>query len=147
MWEIPGVEYVYSTSQPGRSLVVVRFRVGEDVERSLVKLNQKLQNHADRIPPGASPPVVKARSIDDVPILALTFHSRHLDHLTLRRVAAQVDAEIKHVPEVSETTLIGGYRRAGQGPCSTRAPRAARDWGHRSGPASARPIARRSPAP
>jgi multidrug efflux pump subunit AcrB len=111
MWEIPGVEYVYSTSQPGRSLVVVRFRVGEDVERSLVKLNQKLQNHADRIPPGASPPVVKARSIDDVPILALTFHSRHLDHLTLRRVAAQVDAEIKHVPEVSETTLIGGYRR------------------------------------
>jgi multidrug efflux pump subunit AcrB len=111
MWEIPGVEYVYSTSQPGSSLVIVRFRVGEDVERSLVKLNQKLQNHADRIPPGASPAVVKARSIDDVPILALTFHSRHYDHLTLRRVAAQVDAEIKHVPEVSETTLIGGYRR------------------------------------
>ena len=111
MWEIPGVEYVYSTSQPGRSLVVVRFRVGEDVERSLVKLNQKLQNHSDRIPPGASPPIVKARSIDDVPILALTFHSRHYDHLTLRRVAAQVDAEIKHLPEVSETTLIGGYRR------------------------------------
>ena len=111
MWEIPGVEYVYSTSQPGRSLVVVRFRVGEDVERSLVKLNQKLQNNADRIPPGASPALVKARSIDDVPILALTFHSRRYDHLTLRRVAAQVDAEIKHVPEVSETTLIGGYRR------------------------------------
>ncbi|RPH72905.1 MAG: efflux RND transporter permease subunit [Myxococcaceae bacterium] len=111
MWEIPGVEYVYSTSQPGRSLVVVRFRVGEDVERSLVKLNQKLQNHSDRIPPGASPSMVKARSIDDVPILALTFHSRLHDHLTLRRVAAQVDAEIKHLPEVSETTLIGGYRR------------------------------------
>ncbi|HZJ52893.1 MAG TPA: efflux RND transporter permease subunit, partial [Myxococcaceae bacterium] len=111
MWEIPGVEYVYSTSQPGRSLVVVRFRVGEDVERSLVKLNQKLQNHSDRIPPGASPPTVKARSIDDVPILALTFHSPLHDHLTLRRVAAQVDAEIKHLPEVSETTLIGGYRR------------------------------------
>ena len=111
MWEIPGVEYVYSTSQPGNSLVIVRFRVGEDVERSLVKLNQKLQNHADRIPPGASLPVVKARSIDDVPILALTFHSSSYDHLTLRRIAAQVDAEIKHVPEVSEATLIGGYRR------------------------------------
>jgi multidrug efflux pump subunit AcrB len=111
MWEIPGVEYVYSTSQPGRALIVVRFRVGEDVERSLVKLNQKLQAHADRIPPGASPPLVKARSIDDVPILALTFHSRRYDHLSLRRVAAQVESEIKHVPEVSETTLIGGYRR------------------------------------
>jgi multidrug efflux pump subunit AcrB len=111
LWEIPGVEYVYSTSQPGRSLVVVRFRVGEDVERSLVKLHQKLSAHADSLPPGASPPLVRARSIDDVPILALSFHSRRYDHLTLRRVAAEVGARIKHVPEVSEIQLIGGYRR------------------------------------
>jgi multidrug efflux pump subunit AcrB len=110
-WEIPGVEYVYSTSQPGRSMVVVRYRVGDDPERSLVRLQRKLQANADRIPAGASPPLVKARSIDDVPILALTFHSGSEDHLALRRVAAQVEAEIKHVPEVSETLLIGGYRR------------------------------------
>ena len=111
MWEIPGVEYVYSTSEPGRALIVVRYRVGQNTEQSLVKLYQKLQAHPDRLPPEASPPLVKARSVDDVPILALTFHSKRYDHLTLRRVAAQVDAEIKHVPEVSETTLIGGYRR------------------------------------
>jgi multidrug efflux pump subunit AcrB len=111
MWEIPGVEYVYSTSQPGQSLVVVRFRVGDDPERSLVKLHQKLEASADRMPAGASRPLVKARSIDDVPILALTFHSERYDHVALRRLAAQVDAEIKHVPEVSATTLIGGYRR------------------------------------
>ncbi len=111
LWEIPGVEYVYSTSQPGRSLTIVRFKVGEDVERSLVKLHQKLDANADRIPPGVSPPLIKARSIDDVPILALTFHSRNYDHLALRRIAAQVDAEIKRVPEVSEATLIGGLRR------------------------------------
>ena len=111
LWEIPGVEYVYSTSQPGQSLVVVRFRVGDDVERSLVKLHQKLDGNADRMPPGVSPPLIKARSIDDVPILALTFHSKRYDHLALRRIAAQVDAEIKSVPEVSETTLIGGLRR------------------------------------
>ena len=110
-WEIAGVEYVYSTSQPGRALVVVRYRVGEDPERALVKLSRKLQASADRMPPGASPPLVKSRSIDDIPILALTFHSREVDHLTLRRVAAEVAAEIKHLPEVSETLLIGGYRR------------------------------------
>jgi multidrug efflux pump subunit AcrB len=110
-WEIPGVEYVYSTSQPGRSLVAVRFRVGENPEQALVRLQRRLQASADRIPDGASPPLVKARSIDDVPILALTFHSGSQDHLALRRVAAQVEAEIKHVPEVSETFLIGGYRR------------------------------------
>ena len=110
-WEVPGIEYVYSTSQPGRALVVARFRVGDDPERSLVKLQRKLEANADRIPSGASPPLIKARSIDDVPILALTFHSSRQDHFALRRVAAQVEAEVKHVPDVSETSLLGGYRR------------------------------------
>ncbi len=111
-WEIPGVEYVYSTSQPGRMMAIVRFEVGEDVERSLVKLQQKIDASQDRMPRGVAPPLVKLRSIDDVPILALTFHSRKHDQLTLRRLAAEVAARVKRVPEVSETTLIGGVRRA-----------------------------------
>src|SRR5437868_123912 len=71
LWEIPGVEYIYSTSRPSESLAIVRFKVGEDVEKSLVKLNQKMQSNFDRIPPGVSHPLIKPRSIDDVPILAL----------------------------------------------------------------------------
>ena len=78
LWEIPGVEYIYSTSSEGQSLVIVRFKVGEDMESSLVKLNQKLQPNYDKIPHGVSTPLIKARTIDDVPILALTFHSRAL---------------------------------------------------------------------
>jgi hypothetical protein len=61
LWEISGVEYIYSTSKSGESLVIVRFKVGEDMERSLVKLNQKLQQNFDRIPHGVSAPLVKAR--------------------------------------------------------------------------------------
>jgi multidrug efflux pump subunit AcrB len=111
LWEIAGVEYIYSTSSPGQSLVIVRFRVGEDVERSLVKLNQKLQMNFDRIPHGVSQPLIKPRSIDDVPILALTFHSPRYDALTLRRLVAQVDDVVKQAPMVAETTIIGGQRR------------------------------------
>ena len=111
LWEIPGVEYIYSTSRPGESLVIVRFKVGEDMERSIVKLNQKLQSNFDRIPHGVSTPLIKAKSIDDVPILALTFHSSRYDHLTLRRLVAQVDDAVKQVPLVAETTLIGGAQR------------------------------------
>ncbi|MCI0748357.1 MAG: efflux RND transporter permease subunit [Verrucomicrobia subdivision 3 bacterium] len=111
LWEIPGVEYIYSTSRPGESLAIVRFKVGEDVEKSLVKLNQKLQSNFDRIPHGVSPPLIKPKSIDDVPILALTFHSAHYDHLTLRRLVAQVDDAVKQVPLVAETTIIGGAKR------------------------------------
>ncbi len=111
IWEIPGVEYVYSISRPGEALVIVRYLVGEDVERSLVKLNQKLQSNFDRIPPGVSFPILKPRSIDDVPILALTFHSRRHDHYDLRRVVAEIEEQIKQVPDVSETAIIGGLRR------------------------------------
>lgn len=111
LWEISGVEYIYSTSQPGQSLVIVRFKVGEDVERSLVKLTEKLRSNFDRIPHGVSFPLIKPRSIDDVPILTLTFHSDRYDHLTLRRLAAQVDDAVKQVPQVAETSLIGGTRR------------------------------------
>ena len=111
LWEIPGVEYIYSTSRTGESLVIVRFRVGENVERSLVKLNQKLQSNFDRIPHGVSFPLIKQRSIDDVPILALTFHSKRYDHLTLRRLVAQIDDAVKQVPLVAETNIIGGSVR------------------------------------
>ncbi len=112
LWELPGVEYIYSTSRDSESLVIVRFKVGEDPERSLVKLTEKLRSNFDRIPMGVTMPIVKPKSIDDVPILALTFHSARYDHLTLRRLAAQVDESIKQVPLVAETTLLGGSRRA-----------------------------------
>ena len=91
LWEIPGVEYIYSTSSPGMSTAIVRFLVGQDEEKSIVRLNQKLNANLDLIPPGASPPLVKPRSIDDVPILALTFWSKRYGDFELRRIAAQVD--------------------------------------------------------
>jgi multidrug efflux pump subunit AcrB len=112
LWEIPGVEYLYSTSSPGRSLLIVRFEVGTDIESALVRLNGKLAAHRDRIPPGVDAPLIKPRTIDDVPVLALTLHGANLDHLTLRRLASQLDDAIKAVPDVAETTLIGGARRA-----------------------------------
>jgi multidrug efflux pump subunit AcrB len=111
LWEITGVEYIYSTSRPGESLVIVRFKVGEDIERSLVKLTEKLRSNFDRIPHGVSFPLIKPKSIDDVPILALTFHSERYDHLMLRRLVTQVDDSVKQVPLVAETALSGGARR------------------------------------
>ncbi|MBL8240302.1 MAG: efflux RND transporter permease subunit [Bryobacterales bacterium] len=111
VWEIPGVEYIYSTSQPGGSMLIVRFKVGEDYERSIVNLNQKLQANFDRIPPGATPPIVKPRAIDDVPILAVTVHSAKYDDAALRQIAAQLQDTIAQTPDVSEVKLLGGRRR------------------------------------
>ncbi|MBI2425229.1 MAG: efflux RND transporter permease subunit [Candidatus Hydrogenedentes bacterium] len=111
LWEVPGVEYIYSTSSPGQSMVIVRFLVGTQEEDAIVRLNQKMFANFDLIPPGASQPLIKPRAIDDVPILALTLSSERYDHYMLRRIAAQLHDAIKEVPDVSELTLIGGQRR------------------------------------
>ena len=111
LWEIPGVEYVYSTSRPAESLVIVRFKVGSDLEDSIVKLNQKLQTNFDRIPHGVTPPLIKPRTIDDVPILALTLHSAVQGPMELRRLGAELQDAVKQIPLVAETALIGGLKR------------------------------------
>ncbi len=111
LWEVPGVEYVYSTSSAGQSMVVVRFTVGEPEEAALVRLNQKLAANADRIPPGVIGPIVKPRSIDDVPILAVTVWSARYGDDQLRALAAQLRDAIAEVTNVSEVTLVGGRPR------------------------------------
>ena len=108
MLEIPGVDHVYAMSGDGYEMVTVRFKVGEDQERSVTKVQAKLAGAMDDAPPGALPPLVKAHSIDDVPVLALTLHSSEYDANTLRQIAVQLEDEIRTVPEVAETFVVGG---------------------------------------
>ena len=109
--EIPGVEYVYSTSMPGQSLVIVRFLVGTQQEDALIKVYSKLYSNFDRIPPGVSQPLIKARSIDDVSIIALTLWGEHYNGYQLRAIAAEMQHNIGQISDVSETTIIGGLPR------------------------------------
>src|SRR6266496_6776402 len=109
--EIPGVEYIYSISHPGLSMVIVRFYVGTKEEDAIVKTYNKLYSNFDRIPPGVSQPIIKPRSIDDVPVLALTLWGKGHDPYELRRVAAELKNSIKQIDNVSETEIIGGQTR------------------------------------
>jgi multidrug efflux pump subunit AcrB len=109
--QISGVEYVYSTSAPGQSLVIVRFLVGTPQEDALIKVYSKLYSNFDRMPPGVSQPLIKARSIDDLPILALTLWGEHYNGYQLRAIAAEIQNNIGQVSDVSETVIIGGLPR------------------------------------
>ena len=109
--QISGVEYVYSTSMPGQSLVIVRFLVGTPQEDALIKVYSKLYSNFDRMPPGVSQPLIKARTIDDVPILSLTLWGEHYNGYQLRAIADEVQHSIQQVDNVSETTIIGGLPR------------------------------------
>jgi multidrug efflux pump subunit AcrB len=110
--QISGVEYVYSTSSPGQSLVIVRFLVGTPQEDALIKVYSKLYSNFDQIPPGVTQPIIKARSIDDVPILSLTLWGERYDGFQLRAIADEVQHNIAQIPDISESTVIGGLPRS-----------------------------------
>ncbi|GLI37628.1 efflux RND transporter permease subunit [Geobacter hydrogenophilus] len=111
MWELPGVEYVYSMSRPGMGIVTVRFLVGEEMEKSLVKLYNKVMEKRAMLPPGAGEPLVVPKSIDDVPILTLTLWSDRYDGQTLRRLGRELCDELKKGSNVAETHITGGLSR------------------------------------
>jgi multidrug efflux pump subunit AcrB len=109
--EVPGVEYVYSISHPGMSLLIVRFYVGTKQEDAVVRVYNKLYENLDRVPAGASQPIIKSRSIDDVPIMALTLWGKDYDSYRLRSVAAELQHSLKQIDDISETQIIGGQPR------------------------------------
>ncbi|MBI2399561.1 MAG: efflux RND transporter permease subunit, partial [Deltaproteobacteria bacterium] len=111
LWEVEDVEYVYSMASPGGNLTIVRFYVGTDMEEAVVRLYNKLMSNYDRIPPGVSEPLVKPKSIDDVPVLALTLWSEKYTGFELRSVATALADELKKDDNVSEVSVIGGQKR------------------------------------
>lgn len=112
VWGLDGVEYVYSSSQAHGSLVTVRFKVGEPMETSLVKVHHKLMTIQNQLPRTVMPPRVNSFSIDDVPFLVLTFTSKTLNDFGLRLQVAPLARELSSTPNLSKVELLGGQKRA-----------------------------------
>jgi multidrug efflux pump subunit AcrB len=109
--QILKVEHIHTMAMNGQALLIVQFYVGEDVERSYVKLYDELAKHEDMFPKGVYKPMVKTRSIDDVPMLGITLWSDKMDDFQLRQIAEEVTSELKKVKDVAITEEIGGRSR------------------------------------
>ncbi len=111
LWQIDGVEYVYSLSRRGMAVVTVRFRVGEDRERSLIKLHSRVMMNQDKVPPGVAGWLIRPVEIDDVPIVTAALYSDNLSGHELRRLAEEALARLEDLQDLSRTEVVGGYRR------------------------------------
>ena len=111
IWEVKGMDYVYSISKPGMALIIARFKVGENMEDALVRLYNKLMSNLDKLPPGALQPLVKPKDINDVPIVTLTLWSDKLPPYELRKFAKEMCLQLKQVENVSKSWIIGGDTR------------------------------------
>src|SRR3989338_8608779 len=113
--QIAGVDHVYSVAQPGMAVVTVQFKVGEEHIASLVKLYDVVNSNVDWLPPtlGVGRPIIKAKGIDDVPVVALTLW-REQDAgggIELTQVAHAIEAELKRVPGTREVNTLGATQR------------------------------------
>ena len=108
---IKGVEHVHTMAMNGQAMLIVQFYVGQDVERSYVKLYDELAKHEDMFPKGVYKPMVKTRSIDDVPMLGITLWSDKQDSFQLRQITEEVTSEIEKIKDVAITKEIGGSNR------------------------------------
>ncbi|HWP37584.1 MAG TPA: efflux RND transporter permease subunit [Gemmatimonadales bacterium] len=113
IWEVSGVEYVYSMAQADGALITARFKVGTEPEIALTRLYGKLLANADRSPPGATQPLVTLHGINEVPILTITLSGGGDagDGYLLRQQAVELAAELKRLPDVAETWVVGGAPR------------------------------------
>jgi multidrug efflux pump subunit AcrB len=114
LYEIENVEYVYSTSQPSGGMVIVRFRVGSDPDQAVTRVHAKVAELIPGLPPGALPPAVAPRSIDDVPVLAYTLFpggASPATPLELRQTAEELKAHLDRHPRVAQVTVLGGEQR------------------------------------
>ncbi len=106
--EIPGVKHVYSASEREQGIITVRFKVGEQMGPSLVKVHDKLQANQHLLPPGALPPVVRPKGIDDVPVVTLTLWSDLIDDAALRALGAKLLQSLSQIPDVGQGFVVGG---------------------------------------
>ncbi len=111
VWEVEDVEYVYASSYPGFSLVTARYVVNTDMEEAITRLWNKILGNMDMAPMGIMQPMIKVRSIDDVPVMTLTLWSDQYDMYELRQLAGELRTEVAAVQDVSVVEINGGRKR------------------------------------
>ncbi|MDX8413052.1 MAG: efflux RND transporter permease subunit [Mariprofundales bacterium] len=107
MQEISGVDHTYGVARNAEAVITVVFKVGENKEQSLVRLYDRIMHNLDRIPPGASQPLVKPMDVDDVPVSVITLSSADMDGLAFKRLAERVRDQLAPIPGVSVGAIIG----------------------------------------
>ncbi|MBN1324671.1 MAG: efflux RND transporter permease subunit [Alphaproteobacteria bacterium] len=112
VWGETGVDYIYSSSMPNQSMVTVRFNVGEDIEKSLLKVHHKMTIVKNELPQSVRGPVIKSFSIDDVPFLVLTLHSKTVSDYDIRFIAAEMANKLSSTPDISRIDILGGQKRS-----------------------------------
>ncbi|MCW8994709.1 MAG: efflux RND transporter permease subunit, partial [Psychromonas sp.] len=111
--EINGIDTTYSYSQPDGAMIIVVFKVGKQRNDAIVNLYNQVYSNMDKLPQhaGIGQPLIKPRSIDDLPISAVTLWSedKNVTAQQLTEVAHGLESELKHIDGTRDIFTIGGH--------------------------------------
>lgn len=109
--QITGVDHTYAAAVNSLGVLTVQFKVGQDKEKSLVKLYDRVLGQQDRLPAGAGAPLIRSIDVDDVPIVTVTLASERYDDYALKRLADRMLEQLRSLPAVSAAAVYGGRDR------------------------------------
>ncbi|MBO1927688.1 efflux RND transporter permease subunit [Thiomicrorhabdus sp. 6S2-11] len=112
MSALPGVDHTFGYATNDFGVVTVQFEVGQNQVDSLVKVYNQIMQNMDKMPPDTQEPLVKPINVDDVPIMTLAVTSDELSGFDLRDVSLKLVENIRNLPGVSFTDVVGGKERA-----------------------------------
>ena len=109
--QIPGVDHTFATAMNSAGILAVQFKVGQDKEKSLVKLYDRILGQRDRLPADAGAPLIVSVDVDDVPIVTVTLASQTYDDYALKRLADRLLDGLRSLESVSASYVKGGRDR------------------------------------
>ena len=110
---IDNVKHVYSVTEDDMVIVTVRFDVGHDPDRAILRVHEQIRANMHRIPIGIPEPLIIGKGINDVPIMVLTLSPKSTgdsrwDDNKLFEVAEEMQHELRKVTDVGRTFIAGG---------------------------------------
>lgn len=113
--EIKGVENIYSFAKDSVGIVQVQYFIGEDKEKSNLKLYDQVMRNMDLMPQGAMQPIIKTMDIDtDIPIATIAFYSQKdnndkelVSQTEIFNTVSRISKEINKIKNVALVDLKG----------------------------------------
>jgi multidrug efflux pump subunit AcrB len=109
--EMTNVDHIYGMAMNSVGVVTVVFEIGQNKEKSISKLYDRVMQNMNLLPKGAWQPLVKPIDIDEVPILTFAIASKKYNDAQLYRIAQRLLTPLAEVDNVSVVGIKGGHKR------------------------------------
>ncbi len=108
--EIKGVENIYSYAKDSVGIVQVQYFIGEDKEKSNLKLYDQVMRNMDLMPQNAMQPIIKTMDIDtDIPIATIAFYSskqNEKDLISQTQLYNEIHKITKEINKIENVALV-----------------------------------------